>query len=201
MSRIRTSVLGATAAVVAVLAMATPAVAHDELLESNPYAGEELASAPEGVSLSFSAEVLTMGAAIIVVDQDGDDWVVDDPAVAEGTVTATLDVGMPDAGYEIRWRVVSSDGHPISGIIPFTVGDGKPLVRTQQAAGDVSSDATTQSQSTQDNGAVLRVVLIGAGGAALAVALYSGISFLRRRASADGADASDGTSSSRSETS
>ena len=97
---------------------------------------------------------------------------------------------MPDAGYEMRWRVVSADGHPISGIIPFTVGDGEPLVREAAPATDAPADAPAddtgraeKSQTAQEN-AALRTVLIGAGGAIAAIALLALIRFLRRRRSA-----------------
>jgi methionine-rich copper-binding protein CopC len=107
---------------VGVLGFASPAAAHDELVASTPSIGEQLASAPSEVSLTFSADVLTIGAAVIIADGAGRDWVADEPVVTDGVVTVGLQSGMPDAGYEIRWRVVSEDGHPISGLVPFTVG-------------------------------------------------------------------------------
>lgn len=199
MSRVRLLAAAAVVGLAAVLATASPAAAHDELLASSPADGERLAVAPAEVSLSFSADVLTMGAAVIVVDQTGRDWVAEEPAVTDATVTATLDEGMPEAGYELRWRVVSSDGHPISGVIPFTIGDAEPLTRTPTpSSGDGGgADATDeQSQNAQGDQDTLRVVLIGAGGAAAAVAVFGLISFLRRRkpalAQPDGPDTPDG---------
>lgn len=182
MSRVRTFAAVTVVVLGLVLVTASPAAAHDELLASSPGDGEQLAVAPETVSLTFSADVLTMGAAIIVVDQSGRDWVTEEPVVAEATVTAILDAGMPEAGYEVRWRVVSSDGHPISGVIPFTIGDADPLTRTPPPNSGGSDETDEQSQNTQeeDQGA-LRVVLIGAGGAAAAVGVLALISFLRRR--------------------
>lgn len=143
----RISRISSAAAIVAllVLAPATAASAHDELVSSSPAAGEQLSTAPESITLAFSAEVLTMGAAIMVVDADGTDWVASEPVVDYGEVTATLESGMPDAGYEVRWRVVSSDGHPISGVIPFTVGDAEPLV--------AESAAPAQSQAAEPGAA------------------------------------------------
>ncbi len=94
---------------------AAPAAAHDELLASSPSPGAALDSAPTEVTLTFSADVLTIGAAVIVADGAGKDWAAAAPAVDNGVVSVPLVPALPAGGYEIRWRVVSQDGHPISG--------------------------------------------------------------------------------------
>ncbi|MFI9489362.1 copper resistance protein CopC [Promicromonospora sp. NPDC052451] len=193
MPRTRPLVAGLTGAVVALLATAAPASAHDKLVSSDPASDQVLDRAPDTVSLTFSADVLDMGAVVVVSDGDGTDWVSAAPTIDGPTVTAVLDEGMPEAGYEIRWRVVSSDGHPISGVVPFSVGDGEPLAGSSPAADPSAgpgSDAqgSTQDQVAQDDEGPWRVVLVGAGGAAVAVALLALVQFLRRRGHAAGAD-------------
>lgn len=177
----------AALAALLVLASAPAAFAHEELISSTPAVGQEFETAPETVTLRFSAEVMTMGAAIVVVDADGTDWVVDEPVVDYSEVIATLEPGMPEAGYEVRWRVVSSDGHPISGIIPFTVGDAEPLVR--ESAEPVAQESTTaepgsaeEEQSTAGDGGVPRALLIGGAAAVIAAAAFTLFSVTRRRA-------------------
>jgi methionine-rich copper-binding protein CopC len=207
MPRTRALVAGLAVAVVAVLATAAPASAHDRLVSSDPASDQTLRAAPSTVSLTFSADVLDMGAAIVVSDDAGTDWVSAAPTVDGPTVTAALDSGMPDAGYEIRWRVVSSDGHPITGVVPFVVGDGKPADRGAGAAGTPDPGATqpgtqgstpgsapestqssTRTQTAQEDEGPWRAVLVGAGGAAVAVALLALVQLLRRRRNADGSD-------------
>lgn len=207
MPRTRPLVAGLAGAVVAMLATAAPASAHDKLIDSDPAADQRLAAAPSAVTLTYSADVLDMGAAVVVSDDGGTDWVSAAPTVDGPTVTAVLDEGLPDGGYEIRWRVVSSDGHPITGVVPFTVGDGAPAsggaadagsgdataVPTPPGAvaadgGDQGTRSSTQTQIAQEDEGPWRVVLVGAGGAAVAVALLALVQFLRRRTRADGAD-------------
>lgn len=200
MPRSRPLVAGLAVAVVALCATAVPASAHDKLISSDPASDQRLAEAPAEVSLTFSADVLDMGAAVVVSDAAGTEWVSAVPTVDGPVVTAVLDSGMPDAGYEIRWRVVSSDGHPITGVVPFTVGDGEPLA---DGAGGVEPGAaetggasvpgtdaqsSTQTQIAQEDEGPLRVVLVGASGAAVAVALLVLVQFLRRRSDAGGAE-------------
>ena len=182
MHRLRVVAAGIVVAVVAVLASSVPASAHAELLSSSPSAGERLPSAPPEISLRVSADVLDVGAQVIVADGDGTDWVAADPVVASGTVSVFLADGLPVAGYEIRWRVVSVDGHPISGVIPFTVGDAAPLERAA-----VSTAPSPQADPASTDGAgIPRVVVIAAIGAGLALAVFVAVSFLLRRRGARG---------------
>lgn len=195
-TRLRAAALGMVTALVVLLAPAAPAAAHDQLIGSDPAAGERLDSAPTALTLEYSAEVMELGAMVIVADATRDDWVQEEPVVDGTAVSVALPEGMPAGGYEIRWRVVSSDGHPISGVIPFTVGDAEPYERTPSEAatpppgsGSPRAQDTQDSQGTQDSGGAARVALLGGGGAAAAVALLAGIHFLRRRK--DTADTSE----------
>lgn len=172
---------------------AAPAAAHDELLASSPSPGAALDSAPTEVTLTFSADVLTIGAAVIVADGAGKDWAAAAPAVDNGVVSVPLVPPLPAGGYEIRWRVVSQDGHPISGVIPFTIGGGAPLTRTPAAtpatraapdaaaAADADADATPQDQSAREDQGIIRILLVGAGGAIIAIAAYAAFHLLRRK--------------------
>ncbi|MFE7507848.1 copper resistance protein CopC [Promicromonospora sp. NPDC057488] len=196
MPRTRPLVAGTAVAVVALLATAAPASAHDKLVSSDPASDQTLREAPATVSLTYSADVLDMGAAVVVTDGDGTDWVSDAPAIDGATVTAVLDADMPDGGYEIRWRVVSSDGHPITGIVPFAVGDGEEpgagddVAAAEPEASEPATEAATpnssQNQTAQEDEGPWRVLLVGAGGAALAAALFALVHFLRRRSDASG---------------
>ena len=217
----RPLVAGTAVAVVALLATAAPASAHDKLVSSDPASDQTLREAPATVSLTYSADVLDMGAAVVVTDGDGTDWVSDAPAIDGATVTAVLDADMPDGGYEIRWRVVSSDGHPITGIVPFAVGDGEepgaggaasgpaasgpaasaPAASAPAASEPAASEPVTdaaapnssQNQTAQEDEGPWRVVLVGAGGAAVAAALFALVHFLRRRSDASGPGADGDT--------
>lgn len=178
MFRFRAIAGGIVVAAVAVLASIVPASAHDQLLSSSPAADERLASAPDEIALSFSADVLDMGAAVVVADADGVDWAGAAPVLSAGVVTVPLRGELPAAGYEVRWRVVSSDGHPISGVVPFTVGDGAPLGATAVApTADAVADATTGDSAT-----VPRTVIVAALGAGIALVIFTVFFLFRRRA-------------------
>ncbi|MEV8262643.1 copper resistance CopC family protein [Microbacterium sp. NPDC077057] len=192
MSPVRRFAAGAVLAAVAILATAAPATAHDQLLESDPGDGEHLDAAPSGVTMTFSGELLvldesTAGAVVLVVDAEGEDWATGEVEVRGRNVTAALRTDMPDGGYQVRWQVVSEDGHPIAGVIPFAVGDAVPLESTQNpeptpSAPDDSS--TASDQNADETSDPIRVLLVGGAGAALAVAAFAVLLILRRRRAA-----------------
>lgn len=196
MSPARRFAVGMAVAAVAVFATAVPASAHDSLVHSTPEADESLATAPESITLTYSGELLvlgdsTQGAVVLVIDESGRDWATGDVEVSGNTVTATVEPGMPDAGYQVRWQVVSEDGHPISGIVPFTIGDAEPMTATQAPTdADAPSyvpDASDQSTDETDGG--LRLLLVGGAGAAIAVVALVLYRILRRPKTAPAASA------------
>lgn len=177
-----------------VLAAAGEAQAHDALVASSPAPDSRLDEAPSTVSLTFSAEVLEVGAAIVVDDGTGHDWVADPVVVNGDVVTATLAPDMPDGAYQVRWRVVSADGHPISDAFGFFVGEERVLSPSAPAGGgaNATSSPTPADQSTSDGGAVL-AILIGVTAAAGTAAGYLIIRFLRTRRARRGARGSTDT--------
>ncbi|MDF2507966.1 MAG: copper resistance protein CopC [Microbacterium sp.] len=186
MSPVRRIAAGLALATIATLAIATPASAHDQLISSTPAADERLTTPPENITMTFSGELLVLdesltGAVVLVVDASGEDWVAGDVTVAGRTVTASLSPGLPTGSYQVRWQVVSEDGHPIAGVIPFTVGNADPMPPTPvDDATGTPVDTSEQTDQNADSGGPLRVLLIGAGGAATAVLILVLIRFLRR---------------------
>jgi len=184
--------VGSILAVAITLTGASAASAHDDLLSSTPAPGEQLASAPSEVRLEFVSDVMDIGANLMVIDADGTDWAAGEPVLAGTTATVALEPGMPVAGYQVRWQVVGSDGHPISGFIPFTIGDAEPMGLAATDVGEAPGDAQEAAQAAQVQAAqsdpVLRVVLLGAGGAVIALGLLLLITFIRRRGAQSPAD-------------
>ncbi|MBW8762319.1 MAG: copper resistance protein CopC [Microbacterium sp.] len=186
MSPVRRFAAGALAAVVVILATALPASAHDSLTSSTPETDERLSAPPDGISLTFSGELLTLGdsmtgAVVLVVDEEGREWADGDAVVNGNSVTLAVKPGMPEAGYQVRWQVISEDGHPISGVIPFTIGDAAPMKGEQAGTGGANPPSTTTDQAADEADGAVRTLLVAAGGAAVAAIAYLLYRFLRRR--------------------
>jgi len=104
---------------------AGPAAAHATLDSTTPDQGAEVAQAPASVVLRFSEDVTPNLRSLEVLDPGGgrvDDGRVTHPAGDGTAVQVGLRPGLGRASYAVVWRVVSADGHPVSGTFSFGVG-------------------------------------------------------------------------------
>ncbi|MGW0803197.1 copper resistance CopC family protein [Nonomuraea sp. NPDC002799] len=123
MKRSPLAALTAILAALFVLGTAVPALAHDTLKSSSPAKGAKVKALDE-VRLEFSAKVRLP---FVIVRGDGDAQHQRGKPEADGAVVKqAVDGPLPDGDYTIAYRVVSSDGHPVEGEIPFTVKGAQP---------------------------------------------------------------------------
>lgn len=113
------SVLGA-GFLLAGLVAATPSFAHPILLASSPEAGAVVAKPPTRVVLRFNNRIEKALCRIALVDASGRTTPL---AVAEGQggeaeLVAPLPA-IPPGTYRVDWRVMSADGHFVSGSFSF----------------------------------------------------------------------------------
>lgn len=116
----------------AVLGTAAPAAAHNALISSDPKDKTSLEVGPSTVTLTFDQEVQGGQGinTISVVDANGGHYEVPgDPTIKDNAVSAQV-AALGKAGqYKIGYRILSADGHPVSGELTFTLtkdGTGTP---------------------------------------------------------------------------
>lgn len=119
------------------------ASAHDQLVSVEPADGSSVEQAPPEVTLTFSAELIPVGTEVRVTGPDGVLTTAPAQVVAEKVIQELPDELVPGQ-YSLAWRVVSSDGHPISGTTRFTLAGSSP---SQASATDTASAATTPAQT------------------------------------------------------
>ena len=98
------------------------ATAHSQLISTIPSDGALLNEPPQSVVLTFDEALIPEVDSISINDAAGN--VVASPAVEPvgSTLTVPWPAGLPDGVYQVAYRVVSGDGHPVIGAISFTVG-------------------------------------------------------------------------------
>ncbi len=141
----RWSVRGALVGAVcgAVLA-APPALAHTQLTGSTPDHGTTVAAPPSTVVLRFSEPVDAATGQIAVTHPDG---TVTRPRTTMRGAAASAPFPPGSAGrYTVAYRVVSADGHPVAGIIAFTVTRSTTPTPGAPVAAPVSSPPTDASE-------------------------------------------------------
>lgn len=172
--RVAAALLTATAiAYGAMVWTAVPAQAHAQLVESTPAHGEALQVPPSDITMLFSEDLLELGGAVLVADSSEESWSEGDIVYDGPRVKVNMRSGMPDGRYEVRWRVVSADGHPISGVLSFTIGDvednARPTSATSTPTPEPSSgQGSADGDGTRPSSTVMRTVLIGLAGAVIA---------------------------------
>lgn len=131
----------------AVLGTASPAAAHDELLSTYPEASATIPTDPAEISLTFTGKLQTLeGATVIeVIAEDGSNLADGAPEITEATVTQHLSDQPVVGEVTVRWRVVSSDGHPISDEYTFTV----EAMGTPSASPTPTNGASQTEESTE----------------------------------------------------
>lgn len=109
------------AALVLSVISAAPASAHAALVKITPDADAQLATAPTKVVLEFNEAVGTAFSTVVVSAASGVSVARGKPTVLGSTVTQQLSPDLASGGYRIAYRLVSDDGHPVSGESRFTL--------------------------------------------------------------------------------
>lgn len=133
----------AALALATTIAFAPAASAHDELTGTTPNNGATVTSAPSSLELTFAEKPLAVGNQISVKAPDGSTSKAT-PKVDGSTVSAPF-AGHGDGAYTVTWRVVSSDGHPISGSYTFTLKGGTASTAAPSTAAPSSGGAASPS--------------------------------------------------------
>ncbi|MEK3799030.1 copper resistance protein CopC [Peribacillus sp. FSL H8-0477] len=124
--------------IICLMALPEMTSAHAYLKQSNPSVNTMLETSPKNISLVFSEPIQPAFHHVEVFSEDGkaeldESFIPDDN---ETQLIAKLKQDLGKGVYTIKWRVISSDGHPIEGTIPFTIG--KEFVTKDDAEDDAS---------------------------------------------------------------
>ncbi|GAA4049268.1 copper resistance CopC family protein [Agromyces indicus] len=202
---VRRAVAGAASALalalLAVAGPAAPAFAHNTVIDEGPAAESTVADQPGEVWIETNDVLLDLdgATAMDVVGPDGRHYATDCPVVDGPIASVAAELG-PAGEYTVAYRVVSADGHPITGDHTFTwqpadgaavaEGTAEPVCGAAATAepgagadaGDESTDAAASVGGDVVWIAAAVVAVLGAGVAAFLLTR-------RRPAPADPADA------------
>lgn len=121
------------------LAGVQPAMAHSVLVSSDPAKDSSLAAAPPAVTLVFNEPLDSGFTELAVLGPDGSShWEGGAPAIAGEKLSAPLRALGAAGVYTVKYRVVSADGHPVSGSVPFTLTG---------AGGGTAADSVVRKES------------------------------------------------------
>ncbi|MCA3379531.1 MAG: copper resistance protein CopC [Roseomonas sp.] len=101
------------------LLLSLPAAAHSELRRSVPAAGAVLTQAPEQIELHFNERVQLT--ALRLYREGSEEVTLPRRAIRSATMEIITMPALPPGAYRAEWRIISADGHPAGGVIPFRV--------------------------------------------------------------------------------
>ena len=125
---------------VSFLGGALPASAHADLVGTDPVDGAVLEAAPKLLTLTFGEQLLEGTVEIAVTNSAGELVTGIVPESAQTTATALWPAGLPAGEYKVAYRVVSEDGHPVTGTFSFSYLDSASASATETASASASAE-------------------------------------------------------------
>jgi len=185
--------LGALAGVALAVGLASPAAAHDYVVDSTPADGATITELPAAWTVTANNPLLELdgnGSAFAIVVTDAEGRHYGDGCVEVEGPTMSAPAALGEAGeYSMTFQYVSSDGHTLSDTYAFTYAPtGDAVVSegsTKQPAcgGEASGEATAGSGSGSgeepatgaagDEGAAVLGAVAWIGGGILAAAVVA----------------------------
>ena len=117
--------IAAICAVIALLAP-LPAQAHTSLVSSVPIKNSTIKAMPKTIAMTFDDKLIKIAGKNVskfsVVGPDGKEIKLGPITLTNQIISAAVLEPKPKPGiYKINYRVISGDGHPVSGTIKFTL--------------------------------------------------------------------------------
>lgn len=118
----------------AVIAAPSASSAHSELVSSTPAEGARPDAAVATLTLVFESPIDPDLADVVLAGGNGE-RVVGQPVVSDSVVTVPVSPVDVAGDYEVSYRVVAADGHPVSGTYGFTVSEASAEAARNLPAG------------------------------------------------------------------
>jgi methionine-rich copper-binding protein CopC len=177
---LRTTVVALAAVTAWALATAQPAATHNVLIDTTPDKDSTVQSQPGTVELVFDQYVEDQFAQVAVLDAEESPFHTGEPTVEDNVVTQAVN-DLPDGDYTVSYRVISADGHPVSGTFDFSVAAGT-VPSADEPGPPAENDAVVGNTDDGVNGTAVTGLIVFAALAALALFTARNRRRLRRSA-------------------
>jgi methionine-rich copper-binding protein CopC len=167
------------------MATATPAAAHTALESSSPDDDARIGAAPDQITLKFTGPIRTRLSKVSVRGPGDERFELGSPQATSDTVTQLLRPLGAAGRYQIVYRVVAGDGHPLTGTIRFTLTRPGPGVTAPPANAPAGAEGTVRSATTQPDDVDEVPAWLLAIGAAGTVSAVTGALWFGRRVTRD----------------
>ena len=135
------------------------AAAHSSWVETSPAEGDHLKTLPAEATVTISEE--PQQANVVLARPDGR---VDKlkARIVGSTIKVPLPADGPRGAYTLSYRVVSADGHPVSGSTTFTVTTGPaPSIASPEASATPTADPSAEPARGPFVPIVIAIAILG----------------------------------------
>ena len=151
----------------------SPAHAHTTLELSTPANNQSIEFIPTELSATFDEDLIEIEGEVVntleLQSADGTNYLLSAATIAGPVVSAKVGDGEYPAGnYLLKFRVVSADGHPVSGEISFSTQSATTI-------GAMPSEPVTTSYVPEPDVSSTNSLFFSLGGLMLLVGILSGI--------------------------
>ena len=120
------------------IAPITGASAHTKIDHTSPASGSTVDAGVQNVAVDFTDKIMNLADSTEIVISDPEGNTVENTCVEVKNTSISVDAFLATAGeYQVAWRTVAEDGHPIEGNFNFTVSgsaDGGEFVSCLESA-------------------------------------------------------------------
>ena len=136
------------------IASVCSANAHSSLISSDPSSGQILDQISQEMTLTFNEDLIGIEGQQVNTLQlkyvDSGENTSLEVSIMGSTISGLLPARTYPAGkYELSYRVVSADGHPITGVISFSSSEATTMSRPDQIEVTVPTPESALSYSTK----------------------------------------------------
>lgn len=154
---------------------ASPAHAHTSLELSTPSNNQSIEFMPTELSATFDEDLIEIEGEVVntleLQSVDGADYVLSAATIAGPIVSAKVGDGdYPAGSYLLKFRVVSADGHPVTGEIGFST-QSATTIESESIAPVTKSEIPESASSINNVGFFIVAVIF------LSLSLYFGVRF------------------------
>ena len=131
------------------IALTAPGLAraHSDLESTSPADGERLSAAPTELTFVFSEELLPDFVNFVAVDAAEQTTELTVTGVDGATAVIAWPAALPGGEWRVEYRVVSQDGHPVTGHISFSYPAESPSPSSSSPAPTATPTPTPTSAS------------------------------------------------------
>lgn len=163
--------------------------AHTAMTASDPAEGSTQVTVPNRITLTFNEDINATFANVVLNDADGRNWLASPPQVQGPQLSVTLGPDpIPNGVYTVGYRVLSADGHPVSGSYTFTLdapvtnqSAPNPNTTTTTATAPAAPAQPAPSPADADTGTSTAILLAAVAGVAAGGVIAAWRAIKRRR--------------------